>query len=902
VTFLPPKKRRGAHVSWSIGKWATLGFALVLVVLVANAGFSYWNTGRLVENEQRVAHTHEVLTQLEAVLSTLKDAETGQRGFLITFEESYLKPYEDAVRRVNTTVDRLQELTAANPKQQERLPLLRQKITTKLRELKETIELRRTQGYEAARKEVLTGRGQEEMEDLRQLVADMEADEKALLRQRAETSAASYNWAVGTFLVATCLALVLVALAYDVIRRDLLGRHAAEEEMSRQREWLRVTLTSIGDGVIATDVDGRITFLNAVAALLTGWPEKEAKGRPLEEVFRIVNEGTRQPMRNPQQQVMEHGTIVGLANHTLLLNRNGDETPIDDSAAPIRGAGGKVLGVVLVFRDVRARRRAEAALRERVREIETLMEVMPIAVFVAHDPGCLRVTANRTGYDLLGAPPGANLSQAGPPEKRDVPFRVFREGRELSHAEFPMRYASARGVEVRRAELTFVLADGSAITLYGNASPLFDDRGKVRGCVAAFVDITERKRTEEALKEADRRKDEFLAMLAHELRNPLAPVRNAVQILSLRGPSEPSLQWACAVINRQVQQMARLVDDLLDVSRITRGRVRLRKAPVDLASVVAQAIETSRPLLDARKHQLTVSLPPKPVHLEADRTRLAQVLSNLLNNAAKYTEEGGRVWLTAEVSRGQGTEDRGQRTEDRGRSGREGASSRSAPEIVLRVRDTGIGISPELLPHVFDLFVQAERSIDRAQGGLGIGLTLVRRLVEMHGGAVEAHSEGPGQGSEFVVRLPILDTAAEGPGAGPKPEDGHAGSAKPLRILVVDDNKDAAESLAVLASLWGHEVRTATDGPEALRIAEAFRPAVVLLDIGLPGMDGYEVARRLRQLPNLENAFVIAVTGYSQEEDRRRSREAGFDHHVVKPADADTLQALLRRGHSESRS
>jgi signal transduction histidine kinase len=369
----------------------------------------------------------------------------------------------------------------------------------------------------------------------------------------------------------------------------------------------------------------------------------------------------------------------------------------------------------------------------------------------------------------------------------------------------------------------------------------------------------------EELAQAHRRKDEFLAMLGHELRNPLAPLKNAAHILRLREAADEQARWAAEVIDRQVGQMSRLVDDLLDVSRITRGQVRLQKEVVELAAVIERAVEISRPLIEARRHELVESPPKGPAWLEADPVRLAQVIANLLNNAAKYTEERGRITLRAE---------------------REGA------EVVLRVRDNGLGLAPDVLPHVFELFTQDRRTLDRSQGGLGIGLTLVKGLVEMHGGSVQALSEGPGKGSEFVVRLPAK--VASGPDQGEDDDPVPSAPAVGSRVLIVDDNADSAESLAMLLAVRGHEVRTAPDGPAALDAAEEFRPEAVILDIGLPGMDGYEVARRLRGR-GLANAFLVAVTGYGADEDRLRAEEAGFDAHLVKPADPDTLERLLAR-------
>lgn len=375
----------------------------------------------------------------------------------------------------------------------------------------------------------------------------------------------------------------------------------------------------------------------------------------------------------------------------------------------------------------------------------------------------------------------------------------------------------------------------------------------------------ERLRLVNELKEADRRKDEFLATLAHELRNPLAPVRNAVQVLHLKGSNAPEARWARDVIERQVAHLTRLIDDLLDVSRISRSRLELRKERVELSEIVKGAVETSRPLIEQYGHELTVSLPAETLYLEADLVRLAQVFMNLLTNAAKYTERGGRIWLNAE------------------QQGR---------EVVVRVKDTGVGIPPEKLSRLFELFFQVEGSLERSQGGLGIGLSLVRRLVELHGGSVKAHSAGLGKGSEFTVRLPVL---AEPPAiVQQQPErNGEKKGASSLRILVVDDVEDSAESMALLLRLKGHTVETAHDGLTAVEMADRLRPEIVMLDIGMPKLNGYDACRRIRAHPWGRQMLLIALTGWGAEEDKRRTEEAGFDGHLVKPVDASTLQSIL---------
>jgi PAS domain S-box-containing protein len=374
--------------------------------------------------------------------------------------------------------------------------------------------------------------------------------------------------------------------------------------------------------------------------------------------------------------------------------------------------------------------------------------------------------------------------------------------------------------------------------------------------LATLRDITERK-------EAVRRRDEFLAMLAHELRNPLAPILNAVHLMRLHGLPSAQLENACAIIERQGGHLARLLDDLLDLSRVTHGKIELRKQVVDLRSSLTDAVHSSRSAIDQRRHQLTIRLPEEPLYVEGDPTRLTQVIVNLLTNAAKYTEPGGRIEIAVR---------------------REGSC------LLISVRDTGMGIPQEQLANIFDPFMQLDSSLERAHGGLGLGLTLVRRLVELHGGAITAASAGPNKGSEFVVRLPICEQAVTAPkdsALPPKP------TFVARKILIVEDNHDGREMLRDLLQSWGHDVSEVSDGLDGLNAMRGQLPDVALVDVGLPGLDGYEVARRVRALPNGDKVYLIAVTGYGQPEDRRRALEAGFDHHLVKPVNLHKLEGLL---------
>jgi PAS domain S-box-containing protein len=981
---------------------------------------------------------------------------------------------------------------------------------------------------------------------------------------------------------------------------ETTARRVAEENarlIQEQRERLHVTLASIADAVISTDAQGRIDFLNPVAERLVAWKAEEAAGHRLEEVVHIVNETTRQPVRNPALEALKDGTAVGLANHTVLISRDGTERPIDDSAAPIRDAESRVIGSVLVFRDVSRHRLAEQHRNARMGVTQVLNQAATVAGGVA---GVLRAVCESLAWDVgffwtvndegtalfckqcwqrpglaVGEFESASFGRTIA-KGQGLPGRVWESGQAAwirdvtDDGNFPRRAAAASyglhsafacpvivsqqllGViefftrqsrepdpdllemmttiagslgqfierkaaedELRRSEAQFrQLADtmpqlvwtarpdgnidymnrrwteytglpqtigneGWSIILHPEDGPsaverwaaslqsgapfememrlldrnqtyrwhlvrtvaIRDEVGQVTRWFGTGTDIQEQKHAEEsarylaeasaalaavvdfestlqkvaglsvpyfadwstvdvanedrtlrrlavahqdpkmmeladalmreypsnpqaaggvyavlrsgkpeimreipdellvktakdeqhlqmlralglksyicvplivsghtfgvltfataqsgrrysetdlalamdlahraavaientrlyqALRDTDRRKDEFLATLAHELRNPLAPIRNSLQILKLPRVDSETVERSRDMMERQVHHLVRLVDDLLDVSRVMRGKIELRKERVELATVVARAAETVQPLFDSQGQEFSVTMPPESMPLEADPVRLTQVVSNLLTNAAKYTEPRGRISLIAE---------------------------RAGSMAVLRIQDNGIGIAPAMLPRIFELFVQVDHAAARSQGGLGVGLTLVKNLVEMHNGTVEAHSEGLGKGSEFIVRLPLAAARLE---EDQSPQVGHEADLTPVssgyRLLIVDDNQDAANSLATLLRLQGHEVRVAYSGVAALAMTNSYVPDLVFLDIGMPGMDGYEVARRLRRQPGLENVVLAALTGWGQQEDRRRSAEAGFNHHLVKPPDLAGLEKLV---------
>ena len=572
--------------------------------------------------------------------------------------------------------------------------------------------------------------------------------------------------------------------------------------------------------------------------------------RPLAEVFHIVNQDTRLPVENPAVRALDEGRIVGLANHTVLIARDGVERPIDDSAAPIFDATGATVGAVLVFRDV----------TERMQQLETQARLAAIvqssqdAIISKSLDGTIR-SWNHEAERLFGYTAeeaiGQSISLIIPRERDDEEREIMRRLR--------------RGERVDHIETVRVAKDGRRVELSITISPVRNANGQVIGASKVARDIAERKRNEEALRTADRRKDEFLAVLAHELRNPLAPLASGLQVIRLAEGKPEAIARARTMMERQLAHLVRLVDDLLDVSRINRGKMELRRSRLLLTDVVNSAIETARPLIEAAGHIFSAALPPEPIYLDGDLTRLSQVFSNLLTNSAKYTDGGGQILLEA---------------------------TPGPDNVVVSVRDTGIGIPPEHIGSVFEMFSQVDRTIERSSGGLGIGLSLVQGLVRMHGGTVSAQSPGPGQGSTFTVTLPVVQPTV----APVKSQAALSSSAQPRQhILVVDDNLDSATAMAMMLEFLGNEVRMAHDGLEAIKEAEQYRPDVVLMDVGMPRLNGYEATRRIRAEPWARDVFIIALTGWGQEDDRARSHEAGCDGHLVKPVNLPDLEDLLAR-------
>ncbi len=603
-------------------------------------------------------------------------------------------------------------------------------------------------------------------------------------------------------------------------------------------------------GAATLTVEGTVLYCNEAFSRLVRVPLDALRGRGLQE---LVDARSR-----PLFDVMLRDGLAAAAEAEVVLRRDdGTWVPVFLGVSPLHEGVGDVC---LLIADLTEQKRRERLIADSAMA-RSVLEQVAEAVIVCDDAGVV-LRASRTAHELCGTNPIlkpfdevfslSRLSPAGVEERADVG-------------------AAWRGDTLHGREVVFYRPGGERAELLLNAGPLVAAGGEMLGAVITLTDITALRAAQDelnlratALQDADRRKDEFLAMLAHELRNPLAPIRASLEIMQLRGLADPMLRKCRDVIERQTQQLTRLVDDLLEVSRIRTGKIQLRTERIGLAVAVSRGVETSRPVIDAKGHRLTVTVPEVPVWVKADLSRISQVVGNLVNNAAKYSEPGGEISV---------------------RVTQEGAMG------VIHVRDSGIGLPREMLASVFELFTQVSRSIDRSQGGLGIGLALVKQLVVMHGGEVEARSDGPGHGSEFIVRLPLWSESRAAARAVVAEVPAASGISR--RVLIVDDNEDAVDILADLLGMLGHVIRTANDGPSAIAVATEFLPDIILCDIGLPLMDGYEVVAELRARPAFAHTRFVALTGYGQEEDRQRSRAAGFHAHLVKPFDLAKLAVML---------
>jgi PAS domain S-box-containing protein len=991
-------------LKWSSEKKILLGGIITLAFLIINACASYQAINRLTVNEQWVAHTQQVLTEIEATFSALKDAESGQRGYLITGQEPYLEPYENAISELNDHLEKLRQLTLDNPNQQARLPVLETKIAERIARLKRGIELRRGKDIAGAQNYIVSGAGKRVMDDIRQFILVMEDEEKELLKRRADESRDSRRNAVLTFVAASLIACALLFIFSYALIRDITRRNQAEELLAQQREWLQVTLSSIGDAVIATDTDGTINFINGVAQSLTGWKEEEAIGQPLEAVFNIVNEDTRKKVENPALRAIKEGIIVGLANHTILLAKDGREVPIDDSGAPVRDKTGAMRGAVLIFRDILEGKQVEERLRESEESFRATFEQAAVGIaHVAVDGRWLLVNQRLceiVGYtreellartfqdithpddletdmdfvrqmlagkistysmekrylrndssiiwinltasmvrDAAGAPKyfisvveniaerkqTAEALRASEQQLRAIYDGTYEyiglltlEGILLDANRASLEFGNSKHHEVvglpfwetiwfkhtpgapelvqqaigQAAAGEFVCFEAPIITPEGNTMmfeisfyPIRNQQGEVILIVPEGRDVTERTAIEKEREQllireqearttaeiATRAKDEFLAILSHELRAPLNAMMGWTRLLQGGHLDREQTSHGLEVIARNVNLQTALIEDLLDVSRIVSGKILLESELISLVSIVESTLDAFHLAAEERRIKIESSFELDADEIFADKDRLQQVVSNLLTNALKFTPAGGVVKVLLR---------------------------RKDDNAELVVKDSGIGIAPEILPHIFERFKQADSSSKRKYGGLGLGLTIVRHLVELHGGTVAVHSDGENTGATFTIRLPLAPpiVAAVEINAADEASRNSAEDSRQLaslRILLVDDDKDSLDLMSILLATEGAQVTYFDNASQVFKELEMNQYDLLISDVGMPDMSGHELIQKVRESIDEEKLPAIALTGYASAEDRAQVFEAGFQAHLPKPIDFEKLQSLI---------
>jgi PAS domain S-box-containing protein len=680
--------------------------AIVAAMVIGCAGWATYRSFQIMaQAEGWVNHTHEVELALEQLSSSLRDVESGERTYLIVGQESLLDPYRAALPRVERDLQQIRTLTRDNGNQQVRIAALQSAVTSLTDVFGRANELRQS-GATLTQLADVGSEGEHLSATILELVTAMKTVEQNLLVVREARDARARVVALTAQTVLVILSLVQIAVLLFVARRSA-------DRIRREEQRLAVTFTSIGDAVIATDDQGRIERMNPVAERLTGWNAVDARSRPIEEVLRIFNEETRAPVVSPVQKVIREGGIVGLANHTVLIAKDGTERPIEDSAAPIGNDHRGAQGVVLVFRDATTQRALERAKADSEARFRRIADEMPQIVYVVNDSGTIEFL-NRRWIEYSGRGEMQPLMDE----------QSIHPGDRAVLAE---RWLAAQRAEAAvDAQVRVRDRNGNYRWFLTRAVPIRDtSNGRLRW-YGTSTDIDELVQAREALADAHRRKDEFLVTLSHELRDPLAPIRNAVHLMRSPAIDSSKQRWAADVIERQVQNMALMLDELLDVSRITRGTIVLHKEVIVLRTVIDSAVELARPLIEARNHILTVE-GALDTTVELDPLRITQALGNLLTNAAKYSDTGARITVIA------GAEDN---------------------TVWISIRDTGIGLAPDELTRVFELFAQAQSARERSMGGLGIGLALVKGFVELHGGRVSATSDGPGLGSEFRIVLP----------------------------------------------------------------------------------------------------------------------------------------------------
>jgi PAS domain S-box-containing protein len=846
-------------MKWKMGNRLVLGgFVIATAILVFVGWLSYRNTARFAEADAWQNHTYKVLNTLNVTVARLVDAETGQRGYLLTGDEAYLEPYRAAIKNIDQTIGNLKNLTSDNPNQQKRIQILEPLVETKLAELQRTIDLGKNEGLAPANRVVLEGSGKRWMDQIRAVVAEMVNEEEDLLKLRTQKANESVARSVRTILAGTLVSISLLVLCFGLLQRELSERTKAQEALAKSEKWFSTTLSSIGDAVIATDMDGTVTFVNSVAQSLTGWSQAEATGKSMDLVFDIVNKETRSPVENPVKKVFREGKVVGLADDTLLLSKDGREFDIEDSAAPILTDTGKGFGVVLVFRDITEQKQAEEALKGSEQRLNLALDAAQLGIWeldLVNDKAYRNLKHDQIfGYESLQPDWGQEIFLTHVvPEDREAVKKSFEKA--FATGDFSM-------------ECRIIGADKSNHWISAQGRVFRNDKGDPIRMMGTLADITERKRAQEALmrameeaEQASKFKDQFLSTMSHELRTPLNAILGFSELLTDERYGQMNERQSRYInhIHTSGKHLLKLISDILDLSKIEAGRMELTREDVAVASAYAEVLSALQPLADKKSQALLQQVEPN-LYVRADATRFKQILMNLIGNAIKFTPEGSRIELAARQVDNQ---------------------------VRLEVRDNGPGIAPEEQQRIFEAFFRLAQT-GNATEGTGLGLAITARLVELHGSKLEIESK-PGNGTCFYFSLPFLAIAPDEPSRTTKATP-RAG--KTPRILVVEDNAATGQLIQSQLTSSGYETLRCDQPERATEMAAEHQPDAITLDLLMQPVHGLEVLLQLKNNPRTLKIPVIVVTIVDQP---GVGTALGADEYLVKPVDKATLLAAVER-------
>lgn len=853
-------------MQWKMERYLIpLGFVAAVAIFAFSGWESYRNMTRVADAMALQKHSYEVSTTLDETMVRLVDAETGQRGYLLTGDKAYLAPYRAAMKNLDQAMSHLKDLTSDNPNQRKRIQAMEPIIEKKLAELQRTIDLRREKGSIAANQVVLAGSGKEWMDEIRALASEMANAETDLLRLRTQNTNESLARSGHVIAAGAVVGISLLVLCFGLLVRELAERKRAQEALAKSEKWFSTTLGSIGDAVIATDMSGAITFMNPVAQSLTGWTQGEAQGKPMDLVFEIVNRDTRLPVENPLKKVVRERKVVGLANHTVLISKNGGEFDIEDSAAPIVTGAGEDIGVVLVFRDVTELKRAGEELRHSQERLQLMVEnVVDYAILMLDQEG--RVASWNAGAERIKGYRaeeiiGQHFSQFYPQED----IERGKPQHELDVAIAEGRFED-EGWRVRK--------DGATFWANVVITALRDEAGALRGFAKVTRDMTESKLAREALvrakdeaERANKFKDQFLSTMSHELRTPLNAVLGFSDLLADEryGSLNERQKRYVSNIHSGGRHLLKLISDILDLSKIEAGRMDLAIQDVPIESAFSEVLSALRPLAEKKSQTLSQNAQASLI-VRADITRLRQMLMNLAGNAIKFTPEGGRVELEARQTNGQ---------------------------IRIEVRDTGPGIPPGEQERIFQAFYRLRQS-GEATEGTGLGLAITQRLAELHGSKLGLDSQA-GQGSCFYFSLPAGVPTRQLRASETKVKVSHGEATK---VLVIEDDRDSAQVIQSYLTSSGYESRSCEQPHNAAKMVAEFRPDVITLDLLMKPSNGWEILLQLKRDPRSANIPVIVVSIVDQP---AIATTLGADEYLVKPVDKAALLAAVRRCLSSKR-